>query len=210
MIRAITNLGVITDSKVLCYIIDGMAIIFYFINLTREIRKSEINLSLLVKSGDLDSIDFELLKSYKKTPNQKEIREQIIERDLILVEKIREGDLKSRNALFLKHTPFLRRYLHDKFNPNPEDFDLLLSECFMGYIEYCLPSFDSTIHRNFLNHLRRSLDAWFINDWRYKERHKIDTISYDELDENENEENFTKKDKYLKTEDRNLGWIENN
>lgn len=177
--------------------------------LPKEIRKSEIALDLLVKSKDLEQIDLDLLKEYKLKPT-KEVKEKIIARDLILVEEAQKGDIKSRNALFLKHTPFLRYYLHNKFNPNPEQFDDLLSSCFEALLEYCIPDFDKNKNNNFLNHYRRSLDAWFINKYRYDERHKIDTIDLDGLDEGDEEENFNKKDKYLKSEDRNMGWIENN
>ena len=161
---------------------------------------------MLVKSGDLEQVDLDLLKAYKKKPTD-EIKKQIIQRDLILVRKTKGGDIKARNALFLKHTPFVRSFLHNKFILQPEEFDDYISQCFMCFLVYCIPFFDETKGSNFLNYFYYSLDAWFKNDANYQKRHKLDLVYLDKFDENEEESGG--KDKFLKSEDRNFGWIEN-
>lgn len=91
------------------------------------IKKSHIRLDLYLNENDL-----RLLRD-KRSRKDKDSEENIVTRSFELVMKAKGGCNKSRDTLFLMHTPLMRKKLNEWFKIHPAYFDEYLSNCFIFF-----------------------------------------------------------------------------
>ena len=86
---------------------------------------------------------------------------KIIKRSLELALKAQQGDVESRNYLFLLHIPLMRHILNKKFNINAFEFEQHISLCFEAFIE-AINSFNPEKSNNFVSFLNLKIYRYYI------------------------------------------------
>lgn len=159
-------------------------------------RHSKINLELYLSPEDV-----EILRD-KKNRNVKG-KSRIVERSLQLVLEAKTGNIKSRNELFLLHTPLMRSVLNKTFDIKPDEFDDYLSWCFESFCDSVM-SFNPEKSNNFIPLLRLNIKNFFINKYKSKEMRQISrTTSLDKICETDE----LNSEKLLYSEDKSFDEI---
>lgn len=134
---------------------------------------SKFNLKKLIPEED-----YKLLKDNNR-------RSELVQRCLVLALEAKNGDMKSRDNLFFMLSSMIRYYMNLWFDNHPEDFDEIMNESYLIYIN-CLKVFNPEKSNNFISFFKMYLRNQYINILRRETMIvKKNVINMGELSEEE-------------------------